>query len=497
MKNCSDRDSTEMKRTSNIRYRSLLKITGWLIVFECVLMVLPLLLSVVNGDIQDIKAFAAAMALAGVAGGLPVVLNRKESIKLNQRESYLLISTVWIAFSLFGMLPFMMCSSPVPFADAFFEAMSGFTTTGASVYSDVESLGKGILLWRAMIQWLGGLGIVFFLIAILPALNNSRGTLLFNVETTGISHDKIHPHIRKTASSLWTVYSILTLALATLLLLGGMDIFDSICVAMSTLSTGGFSTRNEGIAYWHSGYIASVMTVFMIIGGINFIFIYNTVVNRFRRVWKNEVVRIFLATVLTAGAVTGFIIWTRGGEGFNDLVLSPLFHVSSAITSTGFSYSDFGTWGNASLAITMMLMICGACAGSTSGGIKIDRIAVMFKTLRSEITYTLFPNHLNRITVGDRSVDQRNLVRILAFCAFYILITGVGALLMSAFGYDLTDSFFASASCIGNSGLGYGTTAAGYGGLPGSLKMFLSFEMLVGRLEIFTVFVLFYKSFWK
>lgn len=485
-----------MKDQYNIRYRSLLKIAGWLILLESGLMVVPLAVSLFGGE-PDWKAFAIAALVAGGTGGVAVAGNRGEHVRLNRREGYLLISFIWIVFSLFGMLPFMLCTHPVGLTDAFFETMSGFTTTGASIFSDVEVLGRGILLWRAMIQWLGGLGIVLFLIALLPALNDSGGIALFNAEMTGISHDKLHPQIRRTAASLWLVYSVLTAVMVIFLLAGGMNLFDSLCQAMTTLSTGGFSTRNASIAAWGSTYIASVVTVFMLLGGINFLLLYNLSQRHFQEVWKNDVLRSYMAIVFIAWAVTAGILAAKGERGFDALVVAPLFHVASSITSTGFAYSDYGAWGSAAVCVTILLMLCGACAGSTTGGIKIDRISALFKNLRNEVVYTLFPRHMKSVEVGGKVVGERGLIRVMAFISIYLLLTGAGTLLMSFYGYSVRDSFFASASGMGNNGLGLGATGSGFGGLPSPLKWFMSAEMLIGRLEIFTVMVLFYKAFWR
>lgn len=485
-----------MKERYNIRYRSLLKIAGYLMLLESVLMLVPMMLSLLQRH-ADWKAFAAAILATGIVGGLAVVCNRHEHTRLYRREGFLLISFIWILFSLFGMIPFMMCSHPLGITDAFFETMSGFTTTGASVFSDVESLGCGVLLWRSMIQWLGGLGIVLFLIALLPALNDSGGIALFNAEVTGISHDKLHPQIRRTASSLWLVYSVLTMTLVVLLMIGGMGLFDSVCQAMTTLSTGGFSTRNAGITAWHSPYIASVTAIFMLVGGINFMLLYNAFHGRIREAWRNDVFRMYLSTVFAAVVILAIILVMRGDRGFDALVVSPLFHVASAITSTGFAYSDFSLWGSGAIFVTIILMHWGACAGSTSGGIKTDRMSVLFKSLRNDVIYTLFPSHMKSVEVGGKVVVGKNLVRVLGFMAFYILLVASGALLMSLYGYSVTDSIFASASCVGNCGLGLGATGSGYGSLPDALKWYMSVQMLIGRLEIFTVLVLFYRAFWR
>lgn len=485
-----------MKEFLNIRYRSLAKISGWLFLLEGILMALPLVVSLVLGE-EDWKAFAAAASVTALVGGLAVWFNRHESTRIYRREGYLLISSVWVLFSIFGMLPFVLAEHPLAVTDAFFETMSGFTTTGATVIADVEAQSRSILLWRAEIQWIGGLGIVLFLIAFLPALNGSGGISLFNAEITGVTHDKLHPQIKKTALSLWGVYGALSVAMIPLLMAGGMSFFDSVCQSMSTLSTGGFSTRNAGIASWGSSYIATVVTVFMLLGGINFILLYNAVHGRWRSLTGNGTLRLYSGIVLVSVAMISLTLVAGGSTGLESLVIAPLFHVASAITSTGFTYSDFASWGPVSTAITIMLMICGACAGSTTGGVKVDRVSAMIKNLRDQVILTLFPSHVKRIDLDGKVLEEGQMTRIFAFVTIYLLAVSAGALVMSCYGYSIIDSFFSSASCIGNSGLGYGATGSNYGSLPCIVKWVFSFEMLLGRLEIFTLLVLFYAPFWR
>lgn len=484
-------------KSSNLRYDTLAKVAGWLLLLESILLLLPAGVCLLYGE-SDMKGFFMAAAAAAVPGGVFTYLFRDAGTRLYRREGYLLISSVWVLFSIFGMIPFMLAATPLSATDAFFETMSGFTTTGASVIPDVEVQSHGILFWRGVIQWIGGLGIVLFLIAILPSLNDSGGISLFNAETTGITHDKLHPQIRRTAASLWKTYGLLTLAMIPLLMFGGMDFFDSVCHAMATTSTGGFSTRNTSIGWWNSTYIASVITAFMFVGGVNLVLVYNIFKGKWRMALKNDVFRNYMLIIVLAAAATAITIACSGTDVNADgLIAAPLFHTVSAITSTGFTYSGFAPWGSLPLAITLLVMVCGACAGSTTGGIKTDRITVLLKNLKSEIIHTLFPRRIERIRVGSTLLKENTLIRIMGFITIYLLAITAGALIMAAYGYDMTDSFFASVSCVGNNGLGYGATGAGFGSLPDPLKWIFSFGMLIGRLEIFTVLILFYPTFWK
>lgn len=280
-------------------------------------------------------------------------------------------------------------------------------------------------------------------------------------------------------------------------MLGGMSLFDSVCQSMTTVSTGGFSTRNGSIAAWGSSYIAAVTSVFMLLGGMNFTLLYNAVHGEWKALIRNHVFVSYLLIVLSTTAIISVCLYTAGETGGDHLIVAPLFQIASAITSTGFTYSDFALWGSLPLILIIMLMVCGACAGSTTGGVKIDRIMVMLGNLKNEIVHTLFPNHIERVSFDGKTFRENDLVRILAFLTVYILTLSAGALLMSAYGYNLTDSIFSSASCMGNTGLGYGATGSSYGALPSTVKWMFSLEMLLGRLEIFSVLVLFYRRFWK
>lgn len=490
-----------MKDRIRIDFRSIIAITGYLLLVEFLLLLIPMAVSLCYGD----KAWTCFLPSLGTSlcfGLLLIELGgaRQRRIHLNRREGYLLTALTWIVFSLVGMIPFMYCSRPLDAVDAFFETMSGFTTTGATVISDVESLSHGILLWRSLIQWVGGLGIVIFMLAVLPSLNQSGGVPMFNAETTGIVHDKLHPRIRQTAESLWMVYSGLTLMLVILLWLGPMDFFDAVCQALTTMSTGGFSTRNASIASWGSDYLAWVITVFMLVGGVNFMLLYGLLKGRVRQLLHNDVLRAYVLVVIVSWIAMASALLIRGDvDNFNDAMLLPLFQVATSITTTGFSYGAYENWGSLVFSLIIILMFMGACAGSTTGAIKIDRFLAIFKNTRKELELTLYPRHMLSVEINGRQLSDGQLSKITAFFMVYMALALGGAMLMSAFGYSFSDSFFASASSIGNNGLGYGATGAGggFGTLPDAVKIVFSLLMLVGRLEVFTVIVIFSRKFWR
>lgn len=473
------------------------RILGWLLILECIMLLIPMVTGLAMGE-SDWKGFGIAAAASGTIGGAVAWLFRHSDVRLTRRDAYLLISLVWIIFSAVSMIPFMMSANPLGAASAYFESISGFTTTGATVISDVEAQSHAILLWRAMTQWIGGLGIVLFLIALLPALNDTGGIMMFNAEITGMTHDKLHPRIQQTAMSLWLVYLILTIVLMLMLMSGGMSAFDSLCQALSTLSTGGFCTRNAGISAWGSPFIAGVIAVFMMIGGINFILLYNAARGEWRQLWRNDVLRVYIIIVISFAAMMSISLGCQGRiDSFNTAVIAPFFHTTSAITSTGFSYSDFSGWGTLTTVLTILLMICGACAGSTTGAVKVDRMVAFFKNMRREMSLTIYPHHVNKCKVGGREVTASMMLRVSGFIGFYLILLIIGATVMACYGYGVTDSLFASASCVGNNGLGLGATGGGFGNLPDTVKWLFSMLMLIGRLEIFTVLALLLPSFWR
>lgn len=481
--------------THTIRPAVILRIVGWLLLLESAMMAAPLAMAIAcSADIAAFLIPAIATALCG--GGLSHFL-RHSPTSLTPREGYLLTALVWVIYTIFGMLPFMLSSTPLPLTEACFETMSGFTTTGATVITDVESCSRPLLLWRALIQWIGGLGIILFIIALLPALDQSGGLSVFNAEITGITHDKLHPRIRRTALSLWGVYTALTIAMILLLWAGPMDLFESVCQSCATLATGGFSTRNAGIAAFGSPYAAWIITLFMFLGGTNFALIYNCISGRMKRLVTNPVFIVYTSITLLSALLFSLSALLSGASATTGtLLLNPLFQAVSAITSTGFTYLGFESWGPAGIAGVMLLMVCGACAGSTTGGIKVDRIMACRSHIANEINATLFPRHVRVVRIGDTVLDTRLTARVTGFIALYLVLLTATALVLCALGTPVTDSFFASASCIGNNGLGCGVTAAGYASLHPLALWALTLIMLIGRLELFTVVILFTRRFW-
>lgn len=492
-----------MSRTSRIHidYRTVGNVTGSLLFVEAVMLLLPLFVSLIYGE-GDWWIFLTASALSLVTGILFIHLGggRYYKIRLNRREGYLLTTFIWIAYSLIGMVPFLFMRQPLGVTDAFFETMSGFTTTGATVFGDVESLSHGILFWRALIQWVGGLGIVIFMLVVLPALNQSGSLSLFNAEVTGITHDKLHPRVGSTARSLLYVYVLLTVVLIALLWCGPMNLFDAVCQGFATMSTGGFSTRNASIAAWDSEYVGWVVTVFMLLGGVNFMLLYGLFRGNWRALVRNDVFKAYGLIVLVSWGLFALARWINGNDGgVGGNLLEPLFQVATTMTTTGFSYGGYEAWGQLALSVILILMVMGACAGSTTGAVKVDRFVAMWKNMRRSLELVLYPQHTVTVEINGRALEERQVLRMASFFAIYMALMLFGAMVMCGYGYSFADSLFASASCIGNNGLGYGATGTGggFGTLPATVKWLYSLLMLVGRLEVFTVIVILSRKFWR
>ncbi len=479
---------------------AIVRVIGRLLLIEAILMLIPMLISILYLE-PDWIVFLATAALTAATGGLAEFFTKKNgSSVIRSREGFIITSVIWVIFSFFGMIPFMLCHDSIGFSDAMFEVISGFTTTGASVIPDVEKLSHGILFWRAFTQWIGGLGIILFMLAVLPELNKASGISMFNAEATGITHDKLHPRIRQTALSIWGIYALLTVGSTLLLWAGPMNLFDSVCQTFAAIATGGFSTRNAGVGFWHSDYIISVLTVVMFLAGLNFISLYNIRRQGIKSILKNSVFRYFTGIVACAYALLLLSTLIRGAEtSWDSLFLYPVFHIVSAVTSTGFSLDGVESWGPFSLFLTIFLMICGACAGSTSGGIKVDRLIVMKDNFLNEIKKTVFPKRTYVVQLNGSALNNGLVTRISAFITLYILIIIIATAIITLFGYSMTDSLFMVSSCIGCNGLGYGATGAGgsFAFLPYSVKWLLMAVMLIGRLELFTFLVLLLPSFWK
>jgi trk system potassium uptake protein TrkH len=429
--------------------------------------------------------------------GLILRFFAKRPTELNIREGFLTVALSWVTLSLFGSVPFMASGYISDLTSAFFETMSGFTTTGASILTNIEALPKSLLLWRNMTQWLGGMGVIALAVAILPILGVG-GVQLFKAEVPGPLKDKISPRISGTAKILWGVYLIFTVAEIILLMFGGLSFFESICTTFGTMATGGFSPRNANIAAYPSAYVHYIIILFMFMAGVNFSLHYWALRGRLNHYFSNPEFRFFLGVIASA---LGLIVLARlvSGEIFSEeLVRSSLFHTVSLVTTTGFVTQNYEDWIFIAQLILVSLMFIGGCTSSTGGGIKNVRILILLKYIGAELKKLFYPHGIFPIKMGDKFVSERIVSNIIGFTALYILIFFFGVAAMVGLGLDTNTSIGAVAATLGNVGPGIGSVGPmeNYSHIPILGKWILSFLMMVGRLEIYTVLVLFTRHFW-
>lgn len=484
------------RRRHNINVPELVRILGFLILVEAMFMLVPLIYSLLTGG-NEVSAFAIAIS-ANTVVGLGILLTVKPRVKeMGKRDGMLLTALVWVIFSLFGMLPFMLSDLHLNMAEAFFESMSGFTTTGASVIDNVADLPRGVNLWRCIMQWLGGVGIIIFTVALLPMLNSSGGMQMFNAEATGITHDKLRPRVSQTAKQLWLIYFVLTVTLGLILWIGPLPLYEAVCHSLSTVSTGGFTSCTDTTGAWSSLWVRIPVIMFMFLGGVSFVLIYRGSVGQFRKVWSDINFRAYTITVIAAAILIMCVLALGGERDLETLLVDPLFQVVSTITSTGYTVDSLSSWNEVLIPVLIVLMLMGACAGSTSGGVKIDRVIFMAKNGINEFKKVVHPNRYYPLTVNGVVKPPELVLKVAGFFVLYVLILVVGGIVVAAIGMPLGDAYFATVSCLGNTGLGLGSTASSYVAVPDLGKCVLSFLMLVGRLEIFTVIILFSRNFWR
>ena len=480
-----------------INFKTIIRIIGILLLLETVMFLVCSSVSFYYRESDMLDFWKAGGITAGI-GLLLAALGKGGERQLTRRDGYVLVSFAWVAFSLLGMLPFYIGGYIPDIADAFFETMSGFSSTGATILDDIESLPHGILFWRSMTQWIGGLGIIMFTIAVLPIFGVS-GLQVFAAEASGPTHDKVHPRIGITAKWIWSIYTGITTLLVCLLMLGGMDWFDSICHAFATTGTGGFSTKQASVAYYNSPYIEYVISIFMFISGINFTLVLLFVNRKFKKFIGNAELKFYFGSVVLFTAVIAIVLYYTSPMGMEESFRKSLFQVISLQTSTGFATDDYMQWTPVLWGLLTIIMLMGACAGSTTGGLKCIRMVILTKVSRNEFKHILHPNAILPVRINKQVISPSIVSTVLAFCFIYISIIVIGTLLMMAMGVGAEESMGCVISSIGNMGPGLGETGPAYSwnALPDAAKWLLSFLMLLGRLELFTVLLLFTPDFWK
>lgn len=489
-----------MKTGSNFNFRLIAAMLGTLLIIMGLFMLTSIGWSL-HYEEPSWRAFVYSGAIAIAAGIFLRFLNRNNDQKeVKKRDGYLIVTLGWLSMSIFGALPYLFSGAIPHPVDAWFETMSGFTTTGATILTDIESLPKGILYWRSLTHWIGGMGIIVLTIAILPLLGIG-GMQLFVAEAPGISPDKLTPRITETAKRLWIVYFMLTFVEMTLLRVGGMTFYDAINHAFSTMATGGFSTKDASIAAFPSPFIQWTITVFMLLAGINFTVLYMAFTGRMTRVWKNEEFKTFLFLIIAVGVLVSLCIYffAAGTHSFEEAFRSGFFQVVSIITTTGFITHDFTAWMPLLTFAFFMMFFLGGSAGSTAGGMKIVRHIVMIKNSVLELKRQLHPSAIIPVRFNGRAVSQAITHNVTAFVLIYLLTFLAGALIMSAMGIEFMTAIGSVLATLGNIGPGLSMVGPveNYGWIPYHGKAFLTFLMLLGRLELFTVLILFTRYFWQ
>lgn len=483
------------KHYAYINFRMLLRVIGWLLMVLACFMSFPLVTSLIYDDSQTLPILISMGITIAASFGMMSI--RPNSRDMGKREAILLTAFTWVILSLFGMLPFLLYGSHPNVTNAFFETMSGFTTTGLSVLDTVNFLPHSLLLWRCLLQWIGGLGIILFTLAVIPMLNNKGGMLMFNEEVTGITHDKIRPRVSNTAKSLWMIYISLTVVCILLLWASKMNLFEAICHGLSTVSTGGFSTTDMHVHEWNSPYIIIILTVFMFIGGVNFNLIYIGINGNFRKLFTNDSFRWFCFVILIGYLVFLISMWSRDLiHSWQDALLTPMFQSVAILTSTGLIVPDFKLWGPVAYLVLIIFMAVGGCAGSTSGGAKIDRFIILHRFLKNEMYCTMYPSAVKAVKLNGKGMSNDMTMKVVAFISFYFLVVLGGGLVLSIMGISTADSFFYALSAVSNSGIGVESEMS-FALIPDAAKWILSFIMLTGRLELYTVLLLFSKAFWQ
>jgi trk system potassium uptake protein TrkH len=475
---------------------SVMHIVSFLLMFLAIAMLLPIPFSLYYGD-SDYSALLISAAITFICGYIGFKATRFQR-DLRPKEGFAVVTFGWVFFSLFGCLPFIISGTIPSFTNAFFETMSGFTTTGASILTDIEALPHGVLFWRSFTHWIGGMGIIVLSLAILPFLGVG-GMQMFKAEVPGPVADKLTPRITQTAKILWGVYVLISAAETLLLLAGGMSLFDALCHTFGTMATGGFSTQNASVGAYNSTYIDFVIIVFMILAGTNFALHYRLLRGDLRVYFRNQEFRAYLAIIGLAFLFIGFYTYLNNYRDIFLTVRKTLFQVVSIVTTTGFATEDYEKWSFSPQFVLLVLMFIGGCAGSTGGSMKVARAFLLVKFVFSEITRLLHPQAVVPVRIGDVAVPREVVSNVVGFFILFILSFVVGSLVLSMMGMDLITSFGAAAATLGNIGPGLGGVGPtdNYAHVPALGKWVLAFLMLMGRLEVFTVIILFSPSFWR
>ena len=478
-----------------MNYRMMLYILGHIMHAEALLLLLPAGVSIYYGEAAGPFLITAGILLA--LGFLSKIIAKPRTRVIYAKEGFLIVGLCWLMLSAFGGLPFFLEGCIPNYTDCFFEAASGFTTTGASILTDVEALPQGMLFWRSFTHWIGGMGVLVFVLSIIP-LAGDRSMHLMRAEVPGPTVGKLVPKIAETSRILYGIYIVMTLIEIVLLIAGGMPVFDSVVHSFGTAGTGGFGIKNNSVGFYDSAYLQGVITVFMILFGINFNLYYLLLIRKVKSVFKSEELRWYLGIIAAAIVIITINILPMYGTVEKALQYSS-FQVGSIITTTGYSTVDFNLWPQLSRTVLILLMIFGACAGSTGGGIKTSRLIILVKTVWREIKRMLHPRTINTVKLDGRALEEETISSVGVFFVAYILIILTSVLLLSTDGYDTETNLTAVLSCINNIGPGLSLVGpmGNFSGFSDMGKWLLSLNMLIGRLEIFPMLMVFVPAAWK
>lgn len=479
-----------------MNYRMVIKVLSNILIYEAFLMIIPLLISLFYNE----SSYTAFMTTIFIMLVLAVIL-KKVHVKTNTiktKEGFIIVSFGWILSSIFGCLPYII-SGAIPFPiDAFFESVSGLTTTGASILTDIESLPKGILFWRSFTHWIGGMGILVFTVALLPAIG-AGGFQIFKAESPGPVSDKIAPKIKDTAKILYTTYIIITLAETIFLMFGGLSLYEALVHTFGTVGTGGFSTKNTSIAAFNSTYVYIVISVFMLLSGVNFSLYYELIKGRWKNIVKNQELKFYLLVTTVCIILISINIFGPIYNSVGESLKQSLFQVISITTTTGYVTADFDVWPVFSKVILFILMFTGGCAGSTGGSIKQIRLLLVLKLVKREFQKIFHPRAIMPLKVSGRSIPSDVVANVSSFFTLYIFLFVLGTAVVSLENISIISSASAVAATLGNIGPGFELVGAtqNYSFFSAPVKLLLSFFMLAGRLELFTIITLLSPSFWK
>lgn len=477
----------------------LIKVISILLLIIAGFMLFPMMYAVYYGEFFLLKSFIIPIAAVILFFILIRILTGKQKDQtMSSKDGFLLVTFSWVSASFVGALPFYLSGYIPSMADAYFETMSGFTTTGASILTAIESLPKGLLFWRSLTHWLGGMGIVVLTVAVFPLLGIG-GLQLIKAEAPGPTVDKLTPKIAGTAKILWIIYLSLTVIETVLLMFGGMDLFDALTHTFGTLATGGFSPKNTSVGFYNSAYIDWVITIFMVMAGINFALYFKLITGRLSSISKNTEFRSYLAIFAVATIIIAFNLYGDTFKTIADSFRYAAFQVASILTTTGYATDDFEKWPMMSQTVLFIIMFIGGCSGSTGGGIKVIRITTLFKQGINEMKLLMRPRGIFSIRLDGKVVRKKLVYAVSGFVLLYFFMLLFTTFIVSSGGYDILTSLTTSLVTVGNIGPGFGMIgpAENYSFFQDYIKWFLSFAMLAGRLEIYTVLVIFLPVFWK